>query len=93
MSFFRRKCSITYFFEVKKRFRSPGVGEGEEGKLEMDKTTPNTGGKSWGRSHSFGRVVKRRIHSKEAGIVTGMCQVGGHVEGKKTITMSNGGTS
>ena len=32
----------------------------------------------------------KRIHSKEGGIVTVMCQDGGHVECKKTITMSNG---
>ena len=32
------------------------------------------------------------MHSKEGGILTAMCQVGGHVECKKTITMPNGGT-
>ncbi len=33
-----------------------------------------------------------RMHSKEGGILTAMCQVGGHVECKKTITMPNGDT-
>ena len=40
----------------------------------------------------FTTEAVKRIHSKEGGILSVMCQVGGHVECKKTITMSNGGT-
>jgi len=40
----------------------------------------------------FTTDVVKRIHSKEGGILSAMCQVGGHVECKKTITMPNGGT-
>jgi hypothetical protein len=44
------------------------------------------------RSFYFTTEAVKRMHSKEGGILTAMCQVGGHVECKKTITMPNGGT-
>ena len=44
------------------------------------------------RSVYFTTEAVKRMHSKEGGILTAMCQVGGHVECKKTITMPNGGT-
>jgi len=43
------------------------------------------------RSFYFTTEAVKRMHSKEGGILTAMCQVGGHVECKKTITMPNGG--
>ena len=44
------------------------------------------------RSFYFTTEAVKRMHSKEGGILTATCQVGGHVECKKTITMPNGGT-
>jgi hypothetical protein len=44
------------------------------------------------RSFYFTTEAVKRMHSKEGGILTAMCQVGGHVECKKTITMPNGDT-
>ena len=44
------------------------------------------------RSFYFTTEAVKRIYSKEGGILSAMCQVGGHVECKKTITMPNGGT-
>jgi hypothetical protein len=44
------------------------------------------------RSFYFTTEAVKWMHSKEGGILTAMCQVGGHVECKKTITMPNGGT-
>jgi hypothetical protein len=43
------------------------------------------------RSFYFTTEAVKRMHSKEGGILTAMCQVGGHVECKKTITRPNGG--
>jgi hypothetical protein len=43
------------------------------------------------RSFYFTTEAVKRMHSKEGGILTAMCQVGGQVECKKTITMPNGG--
>jgi hypothetical protein len=44
------------------------------------------------RSAYFTTEAVKRMYSKEGGILTAMCQVGGHVECKKTITIPNGGT-
>ena len=37
------------------------------------------------RSFYFTTEAVKRMHSKEDGILTAMCQVGGHVECKKTV--------
>ena len=44
------------------------------------------------RSFYFRTEEVKRIHSKKGGIVTVMCQVGGHVECTKTFIMTNGDT-
>jgi hypothetical protein len=44
------------------------------------------------RRHETTIEVMMLKNSKEGGIVTDLCQVGGHVECKKTIAMPNGGT-
>ncbi len=40
------------------------------------------------RSFYFTTEAVKRMHSKEGGILTAMCQVGGHVECKKTMVSS-----
>ncbi len=44
------------------------------------------------RRHETTIEVMMLKNSKEGGIVTDLCQVGGHVECKRTIAMPNGGT-